>query len=155
MRNIVFLDFDSVLNSQRTFEAFGTLSTFDPIAVRLVSKLCNETEAEIIISSSWRVPYDTVDKLLPRMAQCGAAGLATWVVGMTPWLPTGRGDEIAAWLNEHSQTVLRYVILDDHDDTLPGQRLVKTDSSEGFNYSNYIAAREILDPGFEKNIILF
>ncbi|MDE6338813.1 MAG: hypothetical protein K2K97_03370 [Muribaculaceae bacterium] len=65
-RPVIFLDFDGVLNTEQyqarlavegkpTKDAWGPL--FDPRAVGNLKKIIDATDAEIVISSSWRYLY--------------------------------------------------------------------------------------------------
>jgi hypothetical protein len=69
---------------------------------------------------------------------------------ITPIEKTGRGQEIHEWLMNARQndTVVEYdlyVIIDDMDDILPGQVLVKTDPAYGLSLSGYAQACRQLD----------
>src|SRR5690606_39253231 len=63
MKKYLMLDIDGVLNSSRTvivYEGYGHgwepfSPKFDPVAVGLLRKLVEDTDAVIIISSSWRI----------------------------------------------------------------------------------------------------
>ena len=57
MRKIIFLDIDGVLsprwwNSDKQSDNYGCL--FDAKAVANLAKIVEETDAEIVISSSWK-----------------------------------------------------------------------------------------------------
>lgn len=61
MRKIIFLDIDGVLNTERWHcqTASNELQDeygykFDPVAVTNLSKIIEETGADIVISSSWK-----------------------------------------------------------------------------------------------------
>ena len=83
--NVIFLDFDGVLNSVRSCLAFKTFNTFDPVSVRLVNRLCDLADARIVVSSSWRIGHTTAS-LKERMAECGAELIVGLVTDMTPRL---------------------------------------------------------------------
>lgn len=111
----LFLDIDGVLNSRRTEVAFGgyphdfsehDMARFDWVAVGLIRKLCRETGAQIVLSSTWRLHFTVAEV---------AAGLDLPIVDATPDSPAGydgRGHEIAAWLADHPE-VTHYAIVDD------------------------------------------
>lgn len=143
---VLFLDIDGVLNSSRTAEAFGRYSwtldpdemrLFDAVALGMIRRLCAETGAVVVWSSTWRLSYSIND--------LGTAfDLPT--VGETPVLVPGtRGDEIAAWLADHPE-VTTYAIVDDDDDMLPEQQLrfVKTNPINGLTYEDYLNLLSIL-----------
>ena len=134
---VIFLDFDGVLNSSgysaTLFEAgrptkdeYGQ-ELFDPETVNLLNRIVDETEAKIVISSSWR--YLGITALRDMWQERGLHGQ---IIGMTSmhavdeyimehgldWLDKGaiasspRAMEIEAWLHEHDN-VDSFVILDD------------------------------------------
>jgi len=144
---VLFLDIDGVLDSVRSAIAFGGYPTgledigaFDPIAIRLLQRLCDASGAQVVLSSAWRTFVD--------FRAVGAAfGLP--VIDQTPLLLGQRGDEIHAWLCEHPQ-VEQYAIVDDNDDMLPGQmsRFVQTCGFDGLRWGDYVRLCELfgVDP---------
>lgn len=120
MNPVLFLDFDGVLNSERFFvrrgKNFTTTATrddIDPDSVQILKWILEKTQAQLVISSSWRLMFD-VDKVLDQF------GLPK-SVGKTPEINNAtRGEEIQAWLNAHPECQ-RWLILDDEDDMLPEQ----------------------------------
>ena len=143
--NVIFLDFDGVLNSVRSCLAFKTFNIFDPVSVRLVNRLCKAADARIVVSSSWRIGHTTAS-LKERMIECGAELIADSVIDMTPRFAKTRGHEIAAWMNQHQHEVHRWLILDDDSDMLAGQPLVQTSGQEGLTFAKYVEAVRILAP---------
>ena len=141
----IFCDIDGVLNSVRTATAFGnypwdvkeeSLKMFDHIAIALIRRACKECGAKIILSSTWRrsTGYKKMAKALDLP-----------MIGSTPThLDSTRGEEIAAWLR--SNTVDKYVILDDDSDMLEDQMpyFVKVCPYNGLSYDNYTKILEIL-----------
>lgn len=144
---IVFLDIDGVLNSDKFYRRRGEpdfksedeppypLSEFDPESVGLLNKIINETNASIVVSSSWRIGR-SIEELKELFNSVGIEGE---IIGKTPSsLPrskygeTVRGDEIKLWLsifegsfnteNFKNKGTVNYVILDDDNDMLPEQR---------------------------------
>jgi len=147
MRKIIFLDIDGVLsprwwNSDKQSDNYGCL--FDAKAVANLAKIVEETDAEIVISSSWKdmglVELQNMwrDRDLPGM-----------IVDITPDYMSDelllkedsadmdylyeRGSEIQGWLLLHGDDVSRYVIIDDMDDILPEQQshFLQTDPEFG------------------------
>lgn len=148
---VVFLDIDGVLNSRRTaiaFEAYGRPGFsdeyyLDPIALKLIEKLCIITKAKIVISSSWRVGA-SLEELQHVFKDYNVS-----VIGFTPRIydhTKVRGDEIQEWLGEN-EGVTHYVIIDDDSDMLPHhieKHFVQTNLDLGLTADNYYAAGEIL-----------
>lgn len=154
----IFLDIDGVLNSEQyyiekpwpqRFEelkdkldehiAFG-ISHIDPKAVKLLNRLVEETNAKIVVSSSWRGDYalQTIFSL---------AGIIEPIYGETPRLESRfRGEEIDKWLKE-KQEPYKYVILDDNSDMLDTQsnNFIRTDWRAGLTEENVNKAIKILN----------
>lgn len=142
---VLFLDIDGVLNSHRTVLAFNGFphgfdgyhrERFDWVAVALIRKLCEETGASIVLSSSWRIIHS--------VKEC-ANGLDLPIFDRTPSLAGCRGTEIHAWLSEHPE-ITHYAIVDDNSDMLPDQKthFVQTDEREGLSMTNWADLKRIL-----------
>lgn len=153
MSKILFLDIDGVLNTERQHDRcveegaafvdnFGY--AFDPVAIANLKKIMDETEAGIVISSSWKFwGFSTMQKLW------ASRDLPGKVLDVTPnnvsdelllsvdldlmELPASKGSEIKEWLSTSGQDVTHYAILDDVPDMLPEQQshFVQTDPRVG------------------------
>ena len=144
---ILFLDVDGVLNSVGSVLALGGPSDcLDPVSVGLVARLCRETGAKIVVSSTWRIGRD-VERLKEELARAGAPQLAEFIIDKTDTVPGIRGKQIARWL-EANDFSGRYVIVDDDSDMLPEQKpyFVQTCYADGFRARHYTDAMAILDP---------
>ncbi len=135
---ILFLDVDGVLNCQRIiFEAYKVrrdygivdekkdyLAMLDETMISRLNKIIEQTEAKVVISSSWRQLHP-LDELIWMLEQKGFKGS---VIGKTPKIGGKRGYEIEHWL-DHNEGVENYVILDDNSDMLFPQmsHFVKTE----------------------------
>jgi len=148
---VLFLDIDGVLNSKRTLLAFDAyprsyhykdMQIFDQVALSLIRRLCDETGAQICLSSDWRIDDLTKTVIHPLKH---AVGLGLPVRGCTPILTGSRGTEINAWLSEHPE-VTNYAIVDDHADMLQDQQnhFVQTDPEFGLSARNFIYLKTIL-----------
>ncbi len=149
MKPVIFLDFDGVLNSLRSTLALGGCDRkqFDPVAVNLVSRLARGADANVVVSSAWRIGSDVMD--LRAILSAYSAKLASRVIGVTPTLLGRRGEEIARWLADNEDKHNGpYVILDDDSDMLDGQlsRFVQTRHRDGFGVPEYLKALEIIAP---------
>lgn len=148
-RPIIFLDFDGVLNSLRSTLAYGGCGEhqFDEVAVNLVARLAGSANANVVISSAWRIGNDVL--ALRAILSRYSTTLASRVLDKTPRLTGRRGEEIARWLaenpNEHDGV---FVIIDDDSDMLDGQlsRFVKTSHRDGFGVPEYLKALSIIAP---------
>lgn len=180
---VIFLDFDGVLNSLRSCIAFhgypfpesDTWDKFDLVAIGLMKKLCKETGAKIVLSTSWRLCM-SVEDVKDMFHELG--WIEPPIIGRTPsWgnpktYSTGymgetfrqtRGDEINVWLKAYGrgdiapalcdaeilgQKIDAYVIVDDDHDMLKEQEpfFVQTSFLDGLTLANFISMLKILDP---------
>jgi hypothetical protein len=179
-KNLIFLDFDGVLNSERSNYAnnskYQTHSIgwepegLDEVAVRLVRRLSEEGEADVVISSSWRhfFPLKQLEKFL-----ASKGWNACPIIGQTPSLrargmydltpafggTSFRGNEIGSFLKdfvENGNELGNWVILDDGKDfhygetSLGGfyqnQPVVNTCDLIGFSIVDFYEALKILSP---------
>lgn len=145
---IIFLDIDGVMNSELYYKSVNTKkknwSRFDPKAVEMITRLIEEFNARIVISSLWRF---AMKKELAQ--ELKASGLINFLHKdwQTPVLQPGhRGKEIKMWLDKHPD-IVQYVILDDDSDILEEHlaRFVKTEIHDGMQETHYYMAREILE----------
>lgn len=124
---VLFLDIDGVLNVIPTDrDDFGSI--FHSNFVDNLRSIIDETDAKIVISSSWRA--DGIDKMKSMWVARELPGEVIDVtVNCVQLVNSGdfefydqveRGHEIQEWLNRHE--VENYVILDDDNDMLQSQR---------------------------------
>jgi hypothetical protein len=127
---IVFLDFDGVLNSDRSTQELGTRYRFSRASVEAFNSILRETDAKIVISSSWREHW-TLKENAQFLERDGV--LPGRVIGKTPSLnDQERGLEINTWLASVPYPVKSFVILDDRDDmAMHCDRLVRVDPTIG------------------------
>jgi len=149
---IIFLDIDGVLNSveqsiaNRLDQSDVRLYRIDPVRVGLLRWLVDQTDAKIVISSTWRYGHT----LQWFEGYFEALGWLAPVIGLTPKLDKIRGLEVQAWLDADDEMVgdvEKYVILDDDSDFLDGQPLVHCSSVCGLSLKEVIAAVDILGVG--------
>lgn len=143
----LFLDIDGVLNTGQHSNCLvdnGLCETdadgylFDPEAVRNLEYIIEETDAEIVITSTWRLNGD-------MQALWHNRNLAGEVIGITPTIQKEKaigkikiwhghkGMEVEAWLEDNAIAPYKYAILDDEDDYLPHQaeHLILTEPRTG------------------------
>ena len=108
-RLVVFLDIDGVLAPITRWDRYGDLH---PACIQVLNEIVASAGADVVVSSTWR--YGKTAPELQKILE--AQGFIGCVLDKTPTgAPgAGRGDEIAAWLEEHA--VCGYVIIDDHVD---------------------------------------
>lgn len=146
---IIFLDYDGVVNTlwfqdvngEPNFN-FPNQSQVNNIqAVAWLNKLCRETGAKIVVTSTWRMSENYKECLYN-------AGLNkdVEILGKTPRLGTKRGIEIQHWLDENEElNIEKFVILDDDMDMEHLiDSLVVTDTHIGITYYTYFQALNML-----------
>lgn len=147
--NVVFLDFDGVVNIPIWHEdkLRGMICNYNHPddervnhfqAIQWVSEFCEKYNYGIVISSTWRrYRWNCEDILYDSGLRADVK-----VVGFTPILEgQERGDEITAWLNEHPE-VENYLIFDDDSDMgIHLDKLVKCNCHIGFMLPQYDEAK--------------
>lgn len=144
----MFLDIDGVLNTERQHdrcvnEGIAPVDGFgyalDPEAVANLKRIVEQTGADIVISSSWKVSgLDAMQRLWARRDLPGKviditprieSGVMLLSVDFDMDIPAVKGSEIKEWLSTNGRDVTHYAILDDYPDMLPEQHshFVQTD----------------------------
>lgn len=124
--NVVFLDFDGVVNTpmwrningklrtKYNFPENGSVNNWQ--ACQWLSKFCKERGYSIVVSSTWRKSgLETCRKCLYN----GGVWQSIPIIDKTPVLDTKRGYEIQNWLDtqvEKGIKIKRWIIIDDEDD---------------------------------------
>ncbi|QQE81212.1 HAD domain-containing protein [Alicyclobacillus sp. SO9] len=144
---VIFLDIDGVLVTSRHFvqsqKYFG--HEFDPVCVENLKLILSQTNAKIVVSSSWRE-----GRTLKNLeAIFDANGLENCLVGQTPLLEFGtREDEIQTYIDEMRGTefeVQQFVIIDDEEEmNRLVSHLVRTDFQTGLTSETVLSAVEHL-----------
>jgi hypothetical protein len=156
--NVIFLDIDGVLCNPRACLATrndGFYSYLDPIACLLVKRMCDDLNAKLVISSSWRLNKDLDYMQSVLSAACPKLGEYIWC-SQTWWRTTShvftndsgncnRGLEIKHWLDNHPSEYNRFAILDDNSDMGPVMDcLVLTDAYDGVGFNDYFKVEKLL-----------
>lgn len=157
MRPVVFLDIDGVLNGPAEYQKYhGRYSAegkphesamgpsvdvgerhahllFNFNCVDALNKITETADANIVISSSWRMFYagSEFNKLRALLA---FVGVKAKVIEPTPPTIPDRGSAINAWLRGTYKPEVQMVILDDEDESSFQEChpwLVQTDGSTG------------------------
>lgn len=140
---VIFLDIDGVLNDDGKNRSSGTY--VDREMVKNLAYIVKNTNADIILTSSWRLGYkrfmdngfQSNEKEYMQLYECFSTEGLT-VKGTTPLSnesgPSARPFEIREWLNRF-HTIFSYVILD--DDTF---------WSWGFLQRNVVTTRTLKNP---------
>ena len=161
MRKVIFLDIDGVLNPKwwerkKPADRFGC--AFAPKTVSCLAKIVKETDAEIVISSSWKdmglVELQNMwrERNMPGKIVDITPDYMSDEILLNPDLSElnylyNRGCEIEVWLAQHRDDVSNYVIIDDMDDILPEQQshFVQTDPEVGITEEDVYKAMIILN----------
>ena len=143
---VIFLDMDGVLCTPRAAVATrdsGLIRALDPLGIAFLNRLCEDTGAVYVVSSTWRKEIE-----VPLLLQAAGVRGDCHVDWRTDEHGPRRGDEIQRWLDAHPD-VTNFVILDDDTDFLESQkaRHVKTDVTNGMMLEHYESARNILTLG--------
>lgn len=161
---IIFLDIDGVLNSQLFYTSgradkigLGRRSNIDPVAVGYLNDLIRNTDAKVVVTSTWRLGR-TTDELQSILEESGFVGE---VIDRTIDMRRGddgdcilRGNEILQWMKAHPAELgcgysdyRHYVIFDDDSDMLYWQRnnLILTDQHCGLTPNSVYKAQRILN----------
>lgn len=135
--NIIFLDVDGVLNSLPYCQTapIGSYVDISEDNLRDLAVLYRETQAQIVLSSTWRELKDAGDTQCRNMYQGLLKALSHYgmsVYSMTPRIHGNRPEEIRAWLEMQTDRQICFVSLDDdfsqeaYDETGIGHCLVRT-----------------------------
>lgn len=113
---VIFLDIDGVMNSQKyDLEKGNDGGIMDPTRLDLLKELIDETQAEVVLTSSWRHNWSFHE------AACFGSGKRIFrelfahgirAYDKTPSLFSDRTQEIKAWLEDNPDAE-SFVILDD------------------------------------------
>jgi len=148
---LIFLDIDGVLNSERHAKKMheqgvtDTYNEFDPECVAALNRICDESGAVCVLSSTWRLSW-SLPGMLEHLRKFGFTGE---LVDKTPITSKERGFEIAMCLghfHRHGPEVESFVILDDDSDMehlLPF--LVKTSFKTGLSEEDADKAIKMLE----------
>lgn len=140
---VLFLDFDGVITT------YDSRWCIDTEKLNLIDKIIQQTDAKIVVSSSWKVGNENVEDFKERigMKRCSKntknetpfQKFLNQIYDITDSRGPWRGDEIQRWIDEHEEDIESYVILDDDDDFREEQlfNFVQTDTYEG------ITSREV------------
>lgn len=173
---VVFLDIDGVMNSTEEMIALynqygSSINNTLPSSAKckLLKQLVDETGARLVLSSSWRLSLNAIQKLIDLFEPYNLilSGFTCHEVESKKFKNTlyedikpryqhtigdfgtyieDRGAEIAAWLLDHP-TVENFVILDDEDTDIKAwfpDNIIKIDTKHGLTEEDVINAIKLL-----------
>ncbi len=146
---VVFLDIDGVVTTHASIISGGSKCP-DRDAMKALNVLLQRSSAEVVISSSWRIPH-SLDFM--RGWLCAGGAFYDRVIGATEHMryrseggiavaQASRADEIRQWLETNPRD--RFVILDDEDDAAIDGHFVKTSMDGGLTAEHVAEALRIL-----------
>ena len=153
----IFLDFDGVITMPPKW-------TLNLNKIKLIKKIVDETDAKIIISSSWRA--NTIENTIEKNfnTRIPHDDIIIWFIknlyDVTPYVcdinyvGQGRGGEIQTYLLNHPE-VENYVIIDDDSDMLNTQlyHFIQTNFEDGITETEVNRAIKILNKKYIQNLI--
>lgn len=130
---ILFLDIDGVLNTPEFLIKKKDSKSMDPKAVDILNKITNITKCKLIISSSWRHLYPTLEENICDFKLYNIQGD---IIGRTPSkdfvVRNQRGKEISSYIRNSNHAIDDFLILDDDSDVGKlKNKLILTDSKTG------------------------
>lgn len=136
LNNIVFLDFDGVINLDTT-NYTGNFKAKEPIAN--LNKFCIENEFKIVVISSWRKSLNYKEILYE-------SGLDKQIeiLGATDVLEKDRESEVIDYLENHPNTN-KFIILDDGEFSEMKKYQIQTVFEKGFDNKKYQEACELIN----------
>ncbi len=154
---ILFLDFDGVLNSKAWIKTPDKYlkSPIEPCKMNLLKRIISETNAKIVLTTSWREFWqfdkkhtnktgEYIDKIFERY------GLS--VFSKTPDISFFERDkEVDFWLKDHySQNVKSFCVLDDVEELFQNNLVIKkhlilTNPNEGISENDVSKAIKMLN----------
>lgn len=147
---VIFLDFDGVLNCEKYISQCGKYGvTIDETKMQLLKKLVDKTNAEIVLTTSWREHWEKdTDK-------CDATGIeindifakyGLYIYGKTKKLNARREKEIDLFVID-SKEVENYVVFDDcylSSDIIDGHFIKTSYYKDGLEEEHILKAITIL-----------
>jgi len=143
MNKIIFLDIDGVLNViPRDVDKYGQI--FHEHFTNNLRLIINETGADIVISSTWKMSGLKV--MINMWEERGLPGKVVGItktvdevinLGIAPYYDlVSRGDEIELYIKENN--ISKYCIIDDNDDFLEHQMEYVVNTSDNHSHSDSI-----------------
>lgn len=117
---VIFLDVDGVLNNAKwatqTYDEEHISVFYErllyPKALRVLKLIVDATQAEIVVSSTWRKDPQSLELLRTQLRSVGLD-----IFDVTPSTAGDRGQDITAWFDANKLCPIEsYVILDDDSD---------------------------------------
>lgn len=130
---IVFLDIDGV-----THPVSGS-SPFQPDCLDALVKTFSQLDAEIVITSTWRL-----DRSIDELRMLLGSDIGDRIIDVTPdldldpFLKWPRAREVVAWLQSNRSQDVKWVAIDDEEGNYPTGHSYLSDRRTGFIESDVI-----------------
>lgn len=129
---IIFLDIDGVLATEESstmpwHEEFTY--PFDATCVSILNRILEETSAEIVLTSDWRITFNDLD-LLDRLFKHNGIIKSPIDVTADFW---SRSKEILSYIELHSSKITSFLILDDMDLKIHPLCFIRCNINDGLN----------------------
>lgn len=154
---VLFLDVDGVLNYMGCDSYFGSVLFVAEEKVRLLADIICETDAKIVLTSTWREGYYDMLGQEESFDSCLYEALAEKLEESDLYIHDcigcegqTRGEQIELWIKDSGEDIESFVILDDMNAEEFGQYtdyLVQTDPGMGLEEYHVKAAIQILNEG--------
>lgn len=147
---VIFLDIDGVLNGINYVKDSGKFGVVvDPERMELLKTIVKETDAKIVLSSSWREHWNSTpnncDEIGAEINKIFREQKLS-IYDKTPELRFKRAEEIKAWLIDYPETT-HFVVLDDMEFTdrfICSHHIKTSDDDGGLTQEDSIQAIKIL-----------
>ena len=141
---IIFLDFDGVITTPKS------KWQIDQNKVNLITKICKETGAKIVVSSSWGVGKSIQDL---RNITSFDQEFSNLIVGNIEHKYSLRGENIQEYIDNNN--IKNYIIIDDASDVLEEQllRFIQTDTYFGISEREVEICIDLLNNKYSPNPI--
>lgn len=174
MKNsIIFMDIDGVINNYLYCERMKYepknpdlpfLTEMNLEMMKRIVRLANETNSDIVLSSSWKAVWNYKDSDIGKndmKKMFDYVGIN--IIDTTPDLKGGRAKEIKAWLDKHPN-ITHFVSLDDDyaesyykragipNHTIHTKYWCTDESKGGFQEKHYQKALEILRTEYKADV---
>ena len=152
---VLFLDVDGVLNYEGCDSYFGSVLFVVEEKVRLLADIISETDARIVLTSTWREGYydmlgqeESFDSCLYEALVDKLEENDLYIHDCIGRNGKTRGEQIELWIKDSEEDIESFVILDDMNAEEFGQYadyLVQTDSGIGLEEYHVKAVIQILN----------
>jgi hypothetical protein len=132
---LILLDIDGVIATDECSEKEWHdefTYPFDAECVAVLNRIIEKTDAEIVLTSDWRIGFNYDLEMLDGLFKYN--GVIKSPIDTTTDL-SNRNREIEAYVQEHFDKISSFLIFDDANLTVHPDRFIRTNSMEGLKQS--------------------